>query len=81
MRAKKGQASHHEVIVGHVPLTLSRIFHLFFKHGGQISVQVTGKRRNKGLEIPATYTFCHKKESKILKLKDLLNDKEDKESS
>ena len=47
-----------EVIVGHVPLTLSQIFHLFLKHSGQISVKVTGKRRNKGigLEIPATYT-------------------------
>ena len=50
-------------IVGHVPLTLSRVFHLFLKHGGQISVEVTGKRRNKGigLEIPATYLFYHKK--------------------
>ena len=57
-----------------MPLTLSRIFHLFLKHGGQISVKVTGKRRNKGigLEIPATYTFGHKKESKILKLSELL---------
>ena len=47
-------------IVGHVPsLTLSRVFHLFLKHGGQISVEETGKRRNKGigLEIPATYSF------------------------
>ena len=26
-------------IVGHVPLTLSRVFHLFLKHGGQISVE------------------------------------------
>ena len=69
----EGKRKRKQVIVGHVPLTLSRIFHLFLKHGGQISVQVTGKRRNKGigLEIPATYTFCHKKESKILKLKEL----------
>ena len=79
----EGKRKRKQVIVGHVPLTLSRIFHLFLKHGVQISVQVTGKRRNKGigLEIPATYTFCHKKESKILKLKELLNDKEDKEAS
>ena len=42
-----------------------------------------GKRRNKGigLEISATYTFGHKKESKILKLSELLNDKEDKGAS
>ena len=66
-----------QVIFGLVPLTLSQIFHLFLKHGGQISVQVTGKRWNKGigLEIPAMYTFCHKKDLKILKLKELLNDR------
>ena len=58
------------MIVGHVPLTLSRTFHLFLKHGGKISVEVTGKRRNKGigLEIPATYRFEHKKLSKVSKL-------------
>ena len=79
----EGKRKRKQLIVGHVPLRLSRIFHLFLKHGGQISVQVTGKRRNKGIgpKIPATYTFCHKKESKILKLKELLNDKEDKEAS
>ena len=49
-------------IVGNVPLTLSHVFHLFLKHRGQIAVEVTGKRRNKGigLEIPATYSFYHK---------------------
>ena len=66
--------------VGHVPLTLSRVFHLFLKHGGQISVEVAGKQRNKGtgLEIPAIYSFCHKKPSKIKKLIELIKDKEDK---
>ena len=56
--------------MGHVPLTLSRVFHLFLKHGGQISVAVTGKRRNKGIgiEIPATYSIYHKKPSKVKKL-------------
>ena len=67
-------------IVGHVPLTLSRVFHLFLKHGGQVSVEVTGKRRNKGigLEIPATYSFYHKKPSKVKTLRELIRDKEDK---
>ena len=67
-------------IVGHVPLTLSRVFHLSLKHGGQISVEVTGKRRNKGigLEIPATYSFYHKKPSKVKTLRELIRDKEDK---
>ena len=83
IKRMEGKRKRKQVIVGHVPLTLSRIFHLCLKHGGQISVKVTGKRRNKGigLEIPATYTFGHKKESKILKLRELLNDKEDKEAS
>ena len=67
-------------IVSNVPLTLSRVFHLFLKHGGQISVEVTGKRRNKGigLEIPATYSFYPKKPSKLKTLRDLIRDKEDK---
>ena len=53
---------------------------LFLKHGGQISVKVVGKRRNKGvgLEIPAIYSFFHKKPSKIKKLIELIRDKEDK---
>ena len=65
-------------IMGHVPLTLSRVFHLFLKHGGQISVEVTaGKRRNKGIgiEIPATYSMYHKKPSKVKKLIELIRDK------
>ena len=68
-------------IVGHVPLTLSRVFHLFLKkHGGQISVEVTGKRRNNGIriEIPATYSMYHKKPSKVKKLIELIRDKEDR---
>ena len=70
-----------EVIVGHVPLTLSRIYHLFLKSGGKISVTVVGKRWNKriSLEIPATYTFQHKKPSKLNKLRELLKAKEDKD--
>ena len=43
-------------------------------------MKVAGKRRNKGigLEIPATYTFYHKKPSKIKKLIKVIRDKEDK---
>ena len=46
--------------MGNVPL--SHVFHLVLKHGEQIAVEVTGKRRNKGigLEIPTTYSFYHK---------------------
>lgn len=38
-------------IMGHVALTLSCVFHLLLKHGGQISVEVTGKLRNKGIAL------------------------------
>ena len=67
-------------IVGHVPLTLSRVFHLFLKHGGQISVEVTGKRRNKGIGLgnSGTCSFYHKKPSKVKTLRELIRDKEDK---
>ena len=67
-------------IVGHVPLTLSRVFHLFLKHGGQISVEVTGKRRNKGIgiEFPATYSMYYNKPSEVKKLIELIRDKEDR---
>ena len=43
----KRSGKREEVIVGDVPLTLSRIFQLFLKNGGRISVTVVGKRRNK----------------------------------
>ena len=74
----KRSGKREEVIIGHVPLTLTP---LFLKNGGKISVTVVGKRRNKriGLEIPATYTFQHKKPSKLNKLRELLKDKEDKD--
>ena len=51
--------------MGHVPLILSRVFHLFLTHGGQISVDRTGTRRKKGigLEIPATYIFVLSEEA------------------
>ena len=43
-------------------------------------MEVTGKRRNKGigLEIPATYSFYHKKPLKVKTLRELIRDKEDK---
>ena len=43
---------------------------VFLKQGGQISVEFTGKRRNKGigLEIPASYTFYYKNPLKIKRL-------------
>ena len=53
---------------------------VFLKHGGQISVEVTGNRRNKGIgiEFPATYSMYYKKPSKVKKLIELIRDKEDR---
>ena len=65
-----------------VRLTLSRVFHLFLKNRGGSSVTVVGKRRNKGigLEIPATYTFQHKKPLKLNKLRETLKEKDNKDN-
>ena len=43
-------------------------------------MEVAGKRRNKGIgiDIPAIYSFFHKKPSKTKKLIELIRDKEDK---
>ena len=67
-------------IVGHVPLTLVlRVLKTSEIHV-TVSVEVAGKGRNKGvgLEIPATYSFYHKKPSKVKTLRELIRDKEDK---
>ena len=52
----------------------SNYYSLVLKHGGQISVEVTGKRRNKGIigiDIPVTYSIYHKMLSKVKKLIEL----------
>ena len=55
-------------------------YSLVFKTRRKISVEVTGKRRNKGIgiEIPVTYLIYHKKPSKVKKLIKLIRDKEDR---
>ena len=58
----------------------SNYYSLVLKHGGQISVEVTVKRRNKGIigiEIPVTYSICHLMLSKVKKLIELMRDIED----
>ena len=64
-------------ILGSERLLLPSMFHLFLKRGGQISVEVAAKRRNKGfrLEIRATYTFYHEKPSKIKTLMQLIRER------
>ena len=44
-------------------LSVAFIIHLFLKYGGQMLLEMTGERRNKGIgiEIPVTYSIYHKK--------------------
>ena len=45
-------------IVGHVPRELARISYHYISHGGEITCEVTGKRKfGKGLEVPCVYRY------------------------
>ena len=49
-------------VVGHMPCEISKIAWYFLQHGGQISIEVTGRRKlsfipDKGLVVPCMYTF------------------------
>ena len=48
----------HGGIVGHLPRELSRTVWHFILHGGQVTCEVTGKRKlGNGLEVPCIYKF------------------------
>ena len=60
-------------IVGHVPREMSRLFWHFLQHGGNITCEVSGRRkRGKGLEVPCMYVFRGIKEL-IARLETLLS--------
>ena len=62
-------------LVGHVPREISRIFWYFLRHGGNITCEVSGRRkRGKGLEVPCLYEFRGVKKL-VAKLEVLLSDK------
>lgn len=51
------------LVVGRVPRELSKLFWTFLSNGGQISSEVTGRRkRGRGLEVPCTYKIQGKNE-------------------
>ena len=55
-----------QMIVGHVPRELSRLFWYFLQHYGEITCVITGSRRRSllvqgGLELPCIYKFVGKK--------------------
>ena len=48
--------------VGHIPREISKVAWYFLQHGGEISCEISGRRKRssvlgKGLEVPCTYTF------------------------
>ena len=58
-------------IVGRVPREFFQFFWTFLKDGGEITCEVTGKRKKaKGLEVPWVYTFTWSRET-IIKLQTL----------
>ena len=52
-----------DVIVGHIPKFLSKITYFYLKHGGDLLVEIIGKRQYSrdlpqgGMELPALYVF------------------------
>lgn len=58
-----------DMIVGHLPRSLSRVSWFFLSHRGKIECVITGRRKlGLGLEVPCTYTFIGNQRS-IKKLK------------
>ena len=49
------------VTVGYVPREVAKVFKAFISHGGEITCEVTGRRRQgNGLEVPCAYHFSGK---------------------
>ena len=52
-----------DVTVGHIPKFLSKITYFYLKHGGDLLVEIIGKRKYSrdlpqgGMELPALYVF------------------------
>ena len=52
-----------DVIVGHIPKFLSKVTYFYLKHGGDLLVEIIGKRQYSrdlpqgGMELPALYVF------------------------
>jgi len=66
--------------IGHLPREFSRIAWYFLAHGGEISIEVIGRRRHckqlcGGMEIPCQLEFSCAKEVQMNRLKELLGKK------
>ena len=61
-----------DVIVGHVPREQANTMWHFLMHGGQVSCEVTGRRKlGNGLEVPCTYKLTGREEL-VNKMQELL---------
>ena len=64
-------------IVGHVPRSISKLFHFFIQHDSEITCEVTGRRRfGHGLEVPCYYNIKGRK-TLVQKVKGYLESKSD----
>ena len=62
-------------IVGHAPREVSRVFWHYLGHGGNISCEVTSRRKyGKGLEVPCTFKFVGS-EKMVQKMKSIMQKK------
>ena len=58
-----------DVIVGHVPREQGKTMWHFLMHGGQVSCEVTGRRKlGNGLEIPCTYKLTGREKNRMQEL-------------
>ena len=62
-----------DVIVGHVPREQAKTMWHFLMHGGQVSCEVTGRRKlGNGLEVPCTYKLTGR-EKLVNRMQELLS--------
>ncbi len=67
-------------IVGHIPREITRTCHFFLKSKGEITGEVSGKRRRciaacGGIEVPCLLTFYHRDTRVVQKAKELVTRK------
>ncbi len=64
-------------VVGHIPREITRTCHFFIKNKGEITGEVSGRRRRctaacGGVEVPCLLTFYHRDTRVVQKAKELV---------
>ena len=68
-------------VVEHLPRKISHVCSLFLRRGGEITCEITGRRRHSldlpqgGLEIPCILVFTTQEEKELTKLKKVTNNR------